>query len=271
MQSLAVGFLVVCLGPGARANVGDEKPITVPFDTLKTQHIVVMVKLNGKGPYRLIFDTGAPVTLINNKIARDSGVVPKDSKPMLPLFGSPQQHKIKVFELGGVRAENASAIIMDHPLLTAMDKVIGPVEGIVGLSFFGKYRVTIDYQAKEMTFVPVKFTPPDVLSAIEALQKGGGPKTKVVAPAGQWGFSVSKDPKDEQPGVTVEHVVAGSPAAAAGLRVGDRLLTLEGRWTDSVADCFVAAANVQPGQAARLVVLRDGKEVELRVRVQAGL
>src|SRR5205807_4294682 len=143
------------------------------------------------------------------------------NKPMLPLFGSPQQHKIKVFELGGVRAENASAIIMDHPLLTAMDKVIGPVEGIVGLSFFGKYRITIDYQAKEMTFVPVKFTPPDVMKGMLALLKGDGAKQKILAPAGQWGFSVTKDAKDEQPGVTVQHVVAGTPAAVAGLHVGD--------------------------------------------------
>ena len=61
-----------------------------------------------------------------------------------------------------------------------------------------------------------------------------------------------------------------SPAAAGGLKVGDRILTLEGRWTDSVADCYRAASYVRAGTAARLVVLRDGKEVELTVKVAAG-
>src|SRR5205085_10594021 len=104
-----------------------------------------------------------------------------------------------------------------------------------------------------------------------ALLKGEGAKKKFLAPAGQWGFSVGKDANDEQPGVTVQHVVAGSPAAQAGLQTGDRLLTVDGRWTDSVADCFVAATYVPAGATARLTVLRDGKEVVLKVRVQSGL
>ncbi len=51
----------------------DAKPLKAPFETLKTQHMAVQVKINGKGPYRLIFDTGAPVTLLNNKTARETG------------------------------------------------------------------------------------------------------------------------------------------------------------------------------------------------------
>src|SRR5207302_5303192 len=37
-------------------------PATVPFELLETKHMAVKIKLNGKGPYRVIFDTGAPVT-----------------------------------------------------------------------------------------------------------------------------------------------------------------------------------------------------------------
>ena len=46
------------------------KPVTVPFELLKSGHMAVQVNVNGKGPYRLIFDTGAPITLLNNKIAK---------------------------------------------------------------------------------------------------------------------------------------------------------------------------------------------------------
>jgi hypothetical protein len=248
----------------------DTKPVKVSFDLLKTDHIVVMVKINGKGPYRLIFDTGAPVTLINSKIAKESGVLKADGTAVdMPALDF-EPLKIKMLQIGDLKAENLPTMVMDHPTVAAIDKLLGPVQGIIGLSFFGRYRFTIDYQAKEMTFTPVNFTPPNVTKAMFAVLNGTLPK-KVLAPAGQWGFSVVKDAKDMDPGVTVQEVLPDSPAQAAGLQAGDRLLTLDGRWTDSVADCYVAAGFVLPGTAARLTVLRDGKEMELTVKVRAGL
>ena len=249
---------------------GEAKPVKVPFELLKTQHIAVKVKINGKGPYRLIFDTGSPITLLNSKVAEEAGVVNTGNQggdgPTLGLVPP----KIKTLEMGGLKAQNLPAMVMNHPLVAAMDKAIGPVQGIVGLTFFGHYRFTIDYQAKEMTFTPVKFTPPDVTKSMFAIFSGSAPK-RILAPAGQWGFSVTKDAKDMEAGVTVKEVLPGSPAAVAGLKAGDRLLTLDGRWTDAVADCYQAAVHVRPGMTAQLTVLRDGKEVELTVKVQAGL
>jgi hypothetical protein len=258
----------------ARADTPEVQPAKVPFDLLSTQHMTVMVKVNGKGPYRLVFDTGAPIILLTNKVAREAGVMPKNHKnPPFALFGTMGQFKIKSLELGGLKAENLSAIVMDHPTVSAMAKAVGPIEGIVGFSFFARYRMTIDYQAKEMTFVPTKFEPPDMLTKVMALVMG--PKNQadkqIVAPAGQWGFRVGKDASDKEPGVLVKEVLAHSPAAQGGLHQGDRLLTLDGRWTDSIVDCYSAASHVQPGTAARLTILRDGKEMELNVTVQAGL
>jgi Aspartyl protease/PDZ domain len=250
----------------------DDKPYRVPFETLKTQHIVVMAKLNGKGPYRLIFDTGAPVTLLSNKIARDSGVLAKDDKkPALIFFGELPQYKIKTLELGDLKSDNVKTMVMDHPTIAAIDKAVGPVEGIIGLTFFARYRMTIDYQAKEMTFVPVNFTPPDVLKGLLAMLNNPGKQKRVLAPLALWGFNVAEGSAEPAAGVTVKEVLAGGPAALGGLKAGDRLLSLEGRWTDSVTDCYQAASFVRPGTAARLVVMREGKEVELTVRVLPGL
>ena len=51
----------------------------------------------------------------------------------------------------------------------------------------------------------------------------------------------------------------------------DRLLTLDRRWTDSVADCYYAASRVRPGETASATVRRAGKELTLKIKANAGL
>ena len=250
----------------------DKKPVVVPFELLKTQHMTIQVKINGRGPYRLIFDTGAPVTLINNKVAKEAGVFPKDFRPpFFAFFGSMGQFKIKSLGVGDLKLENVDAMVMDHPTVAAISNALGPIEGIVGFNIFARFRMTLDYQAKTMTFVPTTFQPPDMMENLMKILMAGNDTKKVLAPAGLLGLKVSKDKDDADPGVTVKTVFADSPAALAGFKEGDRLLTLGERWTDSPSDCYAAASMLSPGAPARARVVRDGKEVELQVEVRPGL
>ncbi len=71
------------------------------------------------------------------------------------------------------------------------------------------------------------------------------------------------------PGVKVESVVPGSPAERAGVRAGDVILRLDGV---SIADLRAFSqrlAGLEPGQEVVAVVLRDGAEVTIPVRVEA--
>jgi hypothetical protein len=252
----------------------DVKPIVVPFELLKSRHMAVEVKVNGKGPYRLIFDTGAPTNLINNKLAKEAGVLAKDDKgPGLPLFGMAGAKTIDSLEVGGVKLEKVPVIVMDHPTVNAISKALGPIDGIVGFPFFARYKTTVDYQKKELTFTPNDFVPGDVVQGLmdRMMAPKGKQEPRIIAPAAAWGFTVGdKDAKDEAAGVTVKDVIADSAAAAGGLKPGDRLLTLDGRWTDSLSDTFAAASTVKPGRPVVLVVKRDGKEVKLTVKPAKG-
>jgi hypothetical protein len=275
MKIRFLGFaLTVLLAPIA-ARAGEEpKAFSVPFHTIKTQHMVVDVKINGKGPFRLIFDTGAPDSLINNKLAKEADVLPKDFKPGFALFGSRGQHKIKVLEAGDLKAENLSVMVVDHPTVAAISDVVGPIDGIVGFTFFARYTMTIDYQKKVMTFVPNGFRPPDTIEAIMKMMlmsKAEREKPRVLAPGALFGFQVEKEAGDAADGVNVKEVLPDTPAAAAGLKAGDRLLTLDGRWTDSVGDCYLAASFARPGSTIAATVLRDGKETKLKIKARAGL
>jgi hypothetical protein len=248
------------------------KAAPVPFELLKTGHMAVMVKINGKGPYRLIFDTGAPITLLTNKVAREAGLTKGRSRPTFSLFGTMGEVKVKTMEIGGQKAEDLDAIVMDHPAVAAMAQALGPLEGIVGFPFFARFKMTLDYQAKTMTFEPNGYKPTNVMdSMLRAMLAGSSNRVKVLDPSTQWGMVAGKAIGDEEPGVTIKQVLPGSPMAAGGLKVGDRLLTLDGRWTDSLKDLFSAAEYVKPGTTVPLKVKRGDRELTLEVTPIAGL
>lgn len=280
--ALVLAFLLPCgtlraqAPPAAKEPAPKEaaKPITAPFELLKSRHMAVMVKINGKGPYRLIFDTGAPTNLITNKLAKETGVLGKSDKGSGGLFGMPMAKSMDTLELGDVKLEKVQVMVMDHPTVAAISEALGPIDGLIGFPFFARFKTTIDYQKKTLTFEPNGYEPGDALKPLmDKLMAGsrGKPEPAIVAPAALWGFTVEKSKDDEEPGVTIKEVLAESPAAAGGLKAADRLLTVDGRWTDSVADALTAASLIRPGGAVKLKVKRDGKEMMLSVTPAKGL
>jgi S1-C subfamily serine protease len=123
-----------------------------------------------------------------------------------------------------------------------------------------------------MTLVPNGYQPPDVLQAMmeSILGSSRGKPAPLLAPAAQWGLRAVKEKDDDQPGVRLAEVMTGGAAAEAGLKEGDRLLTLDGRWTDSVADLFQAAAHIPPGTLVKAVVRRGNQERTFTVRPVGG-
>jgi hypothetical protein len=248
-------------------------PVSVPFQLLITKHIVLRIKVNAKGPYRVIFDTGAPVNLLSTKLGKEAGLIDKDGAASFFGFLAGGQSVAKSIEIGGLIAKDVPVIVMDHPTIEAISQVLGPIEGIVGFPFFARYRMTLDYQARRLTLVPSEFEPPDVVKTLTAIVSTLGddsaPKKEIVSPQAQWGIVLEKA-DDDRAGVRVRFVWAKSPADAAGIRAGDRLLSLDGRWTDSVMEAYQAGARVKPGTAVTLIVARGKEELWLVVRPRPG-
>jgi membrane-associated protease RseP (regulator of RpoE activity) len=245
--------------------------VTLPFELVASNHMVVQAKINDKGPFRLIFDSGAPVSLLGNKAAEESGTIAKTA-PKSFLMAMRGEGKIKELEVGDLKAKDIPVIILDHPTLKALGGFLGrPLDGIIGFTFFARYRTTIDYQAKLMTLEPVDFEVRDLLKDLP--DRLAGPKIakrRVLAPSGLWGLTLG-DPLESGAGVAIKTVRPGSPAEVAGLKVGDVLTTLDGRWTTSTSDAYAAANGATPGQAVDVVVLRDGQELKLQVKPVGGI
>jgi PDZ domain/Aspartyl protease len=272
-------LLTVAASPALPHAIDEASPVKVPFILTSSGHFIVSVKINDKGPYNLIFDTGAPTMLISNRIAKEAGVIDKKGGASLfsPLGGMASL-KAKKLEIGPLKAENVSMMVLDHPTVKAFsdyyEKEHGPIEGIVGFPFFARYKMSVDYQAKELTMTPNGYKPGDVMESMMKMLLGGAEgkgKPKVAGPAGLWGIEVDKDARDEDAGVTITNVMPGAAADKAGLKTGDRLLTIDGRWTDSIADTYRAASYAKPGTAAPVGIKRDGKEMKISVTPASGL
>ena len=264
-------FLLLSDRPAPAADTPGKA--TVKFEMLPSNHMVVRAKINGKGPYRLVFDLGAPITLLSNRASEAAGVV-KPEAPRSFLFSMRGEAEVKTFEVGDLTARDVPVIVFDHPTVKALGGFFrGPLEGILGFTFFARYRTTIDYQARTMTFEPVDFEVRNLLKDLP--ERMAGPKVarrRVLAPGGLWGLSVGAPAADPgAPGVPIRTVLPDSPASRAGLKPGDILTTLDGRWTTTVADTYAAASGVPAGQAVPVVILRDGQELTLSVTPKPGL
>jgi membrane-associated protease RseP (regulator of RpoE activity) len=277
VKRLLFSFAVLLASLTAAARADALKATVVPFELLPSGHMAVMVKVNGEGPYRLIFDTGAPITLLDNKVAKAAGLLKDTPEPLFSIFGSKGEVKVKELQVGEEKVPDMTAIVMDHPTVEAISKAFekklgGPIDGIVGFPFFSRFKMTLDYQAKTVTLLPNGFKPPDVMKAMmTAIMASASDEPKMLAPAAQWGMIAAKETGDKEDGVMIQSVLPDSPAAAAGLKDGDRLLTLDGRWTDSLVDLYTAAGYVKPGETAPIVVKRKGKELKFKVKPVAGM
>jgi serine protease Do len=71
----------------------------------------------------------------------------------------------------------------------------------------------------------------------------------------------------EERGALVGRVMEGEPAEKAGIQKGDVILEVEGRKIKDTKDLLNTVARLEPGQRAKVVVLRDGKEKTLSVEL----
>jgi membrane-associated protease RseP (regulator of RpoE activity) len=190
------------------------------------------------------------------------------------LFSVRGEGQIDRLQVGDLTARDVPVVVLDHPVLRELGSVLNRrLDGIIGYTFFARYRTTIDYQARTMTFEPVDFRVTNLIRDLP--ERLAVPKVAhhvVLAPGGLWGLSLDAPAEGlDAPGVPIREVLAGSPAALAGLKPGDVLTAIDGRWTTSIADVYTAAAGAVPDRDASVVVLRDGHEQTVTVRPKPGI
>src|SRR5438552_304020 len=71
-------FIILVWGLPVPVWAGDQikerKPGVVSYRLTDTQHVLVRVKINGKGPFNFIVDTGAPILFVSTPVGKKLGL-----------------------------------------------------------------------------------------------------------------------------------------------------------------------------------------------------
>lgn len=259
----------------------------VPYRLSSTGHVVVRAKLNGKGPYSFILDTGAPTLIVATDVAEACGA------SHAPNINVPFD---RVEIEGGPVLRREPGLVIDPFQLKAMNSIglsDQKLAGVMGYTLVSRFRIEIDLTAPHMRWTPSAYAPQPVLSLMALT--GGKPLKAAPNQARLEGMAdfastlMGSPPPARQTlrgflGIalvegssppTVRRVLAGSPAAVAGFRAGDRITYLQqdGRdpvATPSVAELLRAAASIAGSRRVSFTVERGSHNLLLVARTRTG-
>ena len=151
--------------------------------------------------------------------------------------------------LGRVSAFRFAGITFEKPIVGFANATGGAfarrdIAGIIGAEILHRFRVTFDYPHGQLILEP--FETPNV------------PETDMS------GITWESEPPTHNT-LTAVRVQNNSPAAEAGVEVGDVLVSFIDRPAAEIRKWQLTEALKHPGEEVKLVVKRGGKEVSLRL------
>jgi predicted aspartyl protease len=147
-------FLIALWSCVALSQSSNNQPIAeIPFAFDHTS-VIIQVKLNGKGPFNMVLDTGSDVATIDLAIAKDLGLNLKPGGQQATGGGSEKSQiyltKIPQVEIGSLASKNIVAVAMD---LSKSSQVLGkPLHGVLGYSVLKNRIVQFDYPQRVIRF-----------------------------------------------------------------------------------------------------------------------
>jgi hypothetical protein len=272
MRITALALVAVAAPSFARP----DTPVQVPYRLTPTQHVLVRAKINGKGPFNFILDTGAPAMIIPKKVVESAGVTPDRRE-----WATFDRLELE----GGLLVPAARAKVAELFQLEGMNGMgLAGVElhGVIGYNVLARYRIEYDFTRPKLAWTRLDFDPPSLgslrgrapssgLEMAGSLMKvlggllGARPE-KAAAPRGFLGMELTL-----ANGRTVVHgVLAGSPAEKAGFKAGDIVKKIGDTAVES-PDELIRKFNRPEDSKATFTVTRDGFDRDVEVLLGKGL
>jgi hypothetical protein len=266
----------------------------IPYRLTDTNHYLVRVRVNGKGPFNFLVDSGAPALFIATETATKIGL-----KAIKGEFWAPVERLD--FE-GGAELTGLKARVEDPFQLVGMNALGLPgasIDGILGFTILARFQLEIDLSKDRMAWTRLDHVPPDppvpklkageepgaplgiqAMNAIGPLAKGlaflmGKQPEELQLPRGFLGLEWSEQTEAGRKIVRIQSVLEESAAARGGLLPGDLIVKLNNRAIAGLKDARAALAKVRPGDSLSLIVHRgamnNGRELTLTLTPEEGL
>src|SRR4051812_16965882 len=228
---LVLAMVALAWAPDAKPDPQIGQAFEVPYRLTDTNHFLVRVRINGKGPFNFLVDTGAPALYVATETARKIGLKHDGDEFWTPVD--------RIDFEGGARLTGMQARVEDPFQLVGMNALGLPgasIDGILGFTILARFRLELDPTRDRMTWTRLDFEPgePPVprraageqppaevramnllgpLAKILALATGGKQPEDRLHPRGFLGLELAEAEGE----VRVADVLAGSPAAQAGV------------------------------------------------------
>jgi serine protease Do len=281
VAGLGLSLVVLALAPAPAPEAARDpdvgKSYRVPYRVTNTNHFLVRVRINGKGPFNFLVDTGAPAFYIATETARTAGLKPAPDEFWTPVARLD-------FE-GGAHLSDLKARVEDPFQLVGMNALGLPgasIDGLLGFTVLARFRLELDPTKDRMTWTRLDYEPgeppvpqrkpgererppPEVqamnllgpLAKLLSILTGGKQPEDQLHPRGFAGIILT----ETAAAVRVASVLDDSPAARAGVRPGDRLIRIRDRQVTGLKSALDAIAVVRPDDRVTLVVRRgEGAE-----------
>lgn len=148
--------IVLCLALGAACRAASTVA-DVPFRYVKNTILIDHVRIDGKGDYTFLVDTGSTACTVTTEVANELGLARTGWSDVSAIGANRKLRIVRVhsFSVGGASAEGPLTLIADD---NGLSKHVGcPVNGVLGTPFLWKWPVQFDYPAQRFRVLPKEY------------------------------------------------------------------------------------------------------------------
>jgi serine protease DegQ len=249
----------------------------IPYKLTEVKHVLIRAKINGKGPFNFILDTGAPSLFVSTKTCKKLGIEPDDKG-----WGTFDRFDIE----GGLSIPKAKGRIDDPFQLEGMNSLGlagAELHGVIGYSMLARFKLEFDFTKDKMTWTELDFKPKapeglggkansadmDAMASLVKLATAFLGKSKQPEPVGR-GF-LGLELMDDKDAIVVKSVLADAPAAKGGLKAGDVVVNVKEKGIKNSDDLRKATADMKAGDSIKLSIKRAGETKDITITAGEGL
>ena len=153
------GLAMALLVAPACGDVGKDDPAIgqsyrIPYRLTETNHYLVRVRINGKGPFNFLVDSGAPALYVGTEAAKAVGLKPEKDEFWTPIDRLDLE--------GGATLTDLKARVEDPFQLVGMNALGLPgasIDGILGFTILARFRLEFDPTDDRMTWTRIDYNP----------------------------------------------------------------------------------------------------------------